>query len=259
MFVKPMNDFSLEIKNLSAGYKKSLVINDFSLTVSSGQIVSLVGSNGSGKSTLLKSISGQIPLLSGDIFINKKNLADFNEAARAKVISLLLSERIRPENMTAFELAAMGRYPHTGRFGFLTENDKKIVEKNLSDLDCLSFKERLFSELSDGQKQRVLIARALCQEPDILLLDEPTAFLDLKYKLKLLTLLQKKVEEGMAVIMAIHEIELARSVSTKMVCMSAEGIKIAEPRQVDSAFIRDLYGITEADFENLSDQCKELI
>ena len=143
----------------------------------------------------------------------------------ARKLSVVLTERVRPEMMTCKEVVATGRYPYTGKFGVLSKEDWKIVDEAVRLVHIEDLAERDFTKTSDGQKQRVMLARALCQQPDILVLDEPTSFLDVRYKLELLAILERMArKKHITVIMSLHEIDLAQKVSDKIICVKGDTI-----------------------------------
>ncbi|MFQ6978378.1 MAG: ABC transporter ATP-binding protein [Oscillibacter sp.] len=176
----------LETKNLSVGYHGKPLIEDVSLCVQRGKIVTLIGPNGSGKSTILKTVIGQLPELSGTVYLDGETMRSRSRNDIARRMAILMTVRVEPELMTCRDVVSSGRYPYTGRLGVLRDEDKKIVEQSLSQVDALAFADAPFSAVSDGQRQRILLARALCQQPQLIVLDEPTSFLDIRYKLELL-------------------------------------------------------------------------
>ena len=187
-----------------------------------GEILTLVGPNGAGKSTILKSITKQLRLLGGRVIIGEKELPKHTYQELSRKMAVVLTERVRPELMTCRDIVATGRYPYTGRLGILGREDEEKVDGAMELVKVKELGSRLFTALSDGQKQRVLLARAICQEPEILVLDEPTSFLDIKYKLELLAVLRKMAKErGITVIMSLHEIDLAGKVSDKVMPVKA--------------------------------------
>ena len=200
--------------------------------------MTLIGPNGSGKSTILKSIVGQLKLIAGVIMLDGQDITSRSRNDIAKRMAILMTERLQPELMSCRDMVSTGRYPYTGRLGLLSEEDKKIVEDALKQVDGMEIADRPFTAISDGQRQRILLARALCQQPEIIILDEPTSFLDIRYKLELLTILKKMVKEkNLAVIMSLHELDLAQRVSDKVVCVSGDKIdRIGPPEEI---FTRD--------------------
>ena len=237
-------DDRIRTEGLSVGYGDTPLIRAISLQVQPGQVVTLIGPNGSGKSTILKSIVGQLRHLAGTILLDGTDMARRSPNEVARRMSILMTERIRPELMTCRDLVSTGRYPYTGRLGLLGPEDRRIVEESLRQVDGLALAERPFSAISDGQRQRILLARALCQQPEVIVLDEPTSFLAIRYKLELLLIIKRLVrEEGLAVLMSLHELDLAERVSDLVVCVAGDRIdRIAPPAEVFTKdYIAQLY------------------
>jgi len=210
----------LSAESLSVGYGKKIILEHLDFALHPGEILTLIGANGAGKSTLLKTVSGQLPPISGAVFLENQKLASVPGKILAKKMALVLTQRIDPELMTCFDVVASGRYPYTGRFGILSETDKSKIREAMRMMSLTELSEREFSQISDGQRQRVMLARAVCQEPEVLLLDEPTSFLDIRHKLELLSLIRRLVrEKQIAVMMSLHELDLAQKVSDRVLCM----------------------------------------
>ena len=175
-----MNDICLRAEGLSVGYNGKPLIREIDLKLRRGEIMTLIGPNGAGKSTVLKSIIRQLKLVCGTVCLDGLDMAAMRERDLARKLSVLMTGHIRPELMTCFDVAATGRYPYTGRLGLLTQEDREKVAQCLELVHAANLADRDFSCISDGQRQRVLLARALCQEPEVLVLDEPTSFLDIR-------------------------------------------------------------------------------
>ena len=207
----------VETKEMTVGYRGVPLIRDIALRVHRGEILTLIGPNGSGKSTILKSLIRQLALIGGTVYLDGKSLQTLPERDLARTMSVLLTEHVRPELMTCWDVAAAGRYPYTGRLGLLSDEDHAKVDEALALVGADELADRDFSCISDGQRQRVLLARAICQEPEVIVLDEPTSFLDIRYKLELLTVLKQLVrEKQVAVILSLHEIDLAQKLSDRL-------------------------------------------
>ena len=205
---------------LSSGYDGKTVIRETDFTVHAGEILVLIGPNGAGKSTLLKSIAGQLRLQAGTLLLCGKDMKQLSPSERARKMSVLLTEKPRGELMTCREVAAAGRYPYTGRMGILTAADLDKVDRVLDRLGASGLAELPFDGISDGQRQRVLLARALCQEPEVLVLDEPASYLDIRYQLELVhTLRSLAMEEKLTVIMSLHELDLVRRCADRIMCV----------------------------------------
>ena len=234
----------LETEKLSVGYDGKPLIRDVCLQVQRGKIVTLIGPNGSGKSTILKTIVGQLSKVSGTVLLEGAPMERCGQKEIAKRMAILMTERIHPELMTCYDVVSTGRYPYTGALGLLGKEDKRIVEESLELVHGRDMADRPFDAISDGQRQRVLLARALCQTPEIIVLDEPTSYLDIRYKLELLTILKTMVrEKNLAVLMSLHELDLAQRVSDTVVCVSGDRIdRMGPPEEIFSNdYIARLY------------------
>ena len=242
------------LKNLAVGYDGVPLIRDMSLEIFPGEIVTLIGPNGAGKSTILKSLSRQLELVRGTVYIGKRELASFSYEESAKKMAVVLTDRMRPELMTCRDIVSTGRYPYTGRLGLLRAEDEQKVQEAMEALQIADIAERAFETISDGQRQRVLLARAICQEPEIILLDEPTSFLDVRHKLSLLSFLRSLAKsKGITVLMSLHEIDLAEKISDRILCVKGETIfRFGTPAECfREETIRELYDIDNGFFDPL--------
>jgi iron complex transport system ATP-binding protein len=204
----------LKIHNLDIGYKKASktyhVQTDLNLSLNEGELICLIGPNGVGKSTLLKTLARIIPELKGEILIQDKNLKSLNQRDFSQNIGVVLTEHIDVPQMKAMDIISMGRYPYTGFWGKLNRGDLAIIETVAKQVGISDLLNRSFDELSDGEKQKVMIAKVLAQETPLMLLDEPTAFLDFPTKSSLLIMLRKLArEQNIGIILSTHDIELA--------------------------------------------------
>ena len=242
----------LETKDLTVGYHGKPLIEDITLHVQRGRIVTLIGPNGSGKSTILKTIIGQLSKVSGTVFLDGKAMEAHSRNEIARRMAILMTARMEPELMTCRDVVGTGRYPYTGKLGILTSEDRAIVERSLVQVGGLDFADRPFANISDGQRQRILLARALCQEPEVIVLDEPTSFLDIRYKLELLTVLKRMVRENdLAVLLSLHELELAERISDTVVCVAGDRIdRIGPPEEIFTrAYIAKLYRMEHGKYD----------
>ena len=225
----------LETKNLSVGYHGKPLIEDVPLCVQRGKIVTLIGPNGSGKSTILKTVIGQLPELSGTVYLDGETMRSRSRNDIARRMAILMTARVEPELMTCRDVVSSGRYPYTGRLGVLRDEDKKIVEQSLSQVDALAFADAPFSAVSDGQRQRILLARALCQQPQLIVLDEPTAMLDPAGRREVIDTATKLCrEQGITVVLITHHME--ECVGADRVIVLSNGAIVADgaPKQVFS-------------------------
>lgn len=245
---------------LTVGYNGKPLIKDIEMKLNRGEILTLIGPNGAGKSTILKSITRQLKTISGAVYLDKEKMNKMTDREVSRKLSVVLTDRMRPELMTCEDVVSAGRYPYTGTLGILSAKDKEKVRSAMEMVHAWDLKDRDFTAISDGQRQRILLARAICQEPEIIILDEPTSFLDIRHKLELLTILKKMVlEQKVAVVMSLHELDLAQKISDKVICVHGEYIeRYGSPEEIfTSDYIRQLYGITKGSY-NANFGCIEL-
>ena len=215
---------------MCVGYDGKPLIKDIEINLPRGEILTLIGPNGAGKSTVLKSIAGQLRLLGGKVYLEQNNLAEMKSCR---------------------DVVATGRYPYTGWFGVLSKEDERIVDEVMELTHITDICGQEFERISDGQRQRVMLARAICQEPEIVILDEPTSYLDIRYKLEFLSILQEMREKkGLTVIMSLHELELAKIISDKILCLRGEyAERFGTPEEIFKAdFMEQLFGMNESSF-----------
>ena len=224
----------LYTQDLSVGYDGKVLIHDINIAVERGKILTLIGPNGAGKSTILKSITRHLAKLRGTVYIGGKEIYSWRPKEMAQQVAVVLTDRIRPELMTCGEVVAMGRYPYTNALGKLTDRDKVAVRRALEQVHALELEDRDFTALSDGQRQRIMLARAICQEPEVIVLDEPTAFLDIRHKIELLDILRAMAQEAhTTVVMSLHEIDLAAKISDYLICVKGDTIaKFGPPDEI---------------------------
>lgn len=244
----------LRLDSLTVGYNGVPLISDITLSLARGEILTLIGPNGAGKSTILKSIARQLAAISGTVYLDGRNMRALGGKETAKKLAVVLTERVRPELMTCFEFVSAGRYPYTGGFGALTPRDREAVRSAMEKVNALDIAGKDISRISDGQRQRILLARAICQEPEVIVLDEPTSFLDLRHKIELLGILADMAKNGgISVVMSLHEIDLAERVSDKIVCVKGDRIAAyGTPREIfTDGTVKELYGIESGSFNAL--------
>lgn len=214
---------SLEVIDMSIGYKDRCVQRSLSFHIIPGEFVTLIGSNGVGKSTLLKTIAGILPPLHGQVIYGDKDLLTLPNKERSKYLSLILTQDITQPHLSVYELITLGRYPYTSFFGTLTDNDKDIINDTINLLNLQQYIDRPFVSLSDGEKQQVLLAMCLVQQTPIILLDEPTAHLDLPNRIKTFQRLYTIAhEQHKIIILSTHELSLAIRYATKLLVLSGK-------------------------------------
>ncbi len=206
---------NIKLEKLAVGYLQPgeapfEVLKEVNLTASSGEMVALIGSNGIGKSTLLRTLAGFQPWFSGDIKIEGRSLGDFNPKEAARIISFVSTETIRVPNLSVFDLVAYGRFPYTNWIGMLSGNDKDIVSDAIQKVGLHGFENRSVLQISDGERQRAMIARALAQDTPVIVLDEPTAYLDVSNKYEIFHLLQNLAfNKNKTVVLSTHDLNIA--------------------------------------------------
>ena len=244
----------ISMDNLAVGYNGKAIIRDICIDIGKGEIVTLIGPNGAGKSTILKSITRQLSLIGGKVWFAEKDLHKMTSKDVSTKMAVVLTERLKAELMTCYDIVASGRYPYTGKLGLLTEEDERMVDEAMAAVNATELGPRDFNAISDGQKQRVLLARAICQDPEIIVLDEPTSFLDVRYKLELLSILRNMAKKkGITVVMSLHEIDLAEKISDKIICVKGDRIyRYGSPEDIfEEQAIRELYSIDNGFFDPL--------
>lgn len=248
----------IKTEKLSVGYDKKIVLDNINIDLNKGEILSLIGPNGAGKTTFIKSIITQLKPLGGTVFMENADVFSLNPNKLAKSMAVVLTNKLQTELMTVRDVVATGRYPYTGKFGILSDEDEKKVSDAINLAGIKELEGCDFTQISDGQKQRVMLSRALAQEPEIIVLDEPTSFLDIKYKIEFLSLLKSLAKEkSLTVIMSLHEVELAGCVSDKVACFKNNKLdKIGFVSEIFAGdYLYELYDINKnnvnKDFSNI--------
>lgn len=247
-------------EHLDVGYQNKALIRDIALTLKQGKILTLIGPNGVGKSTILKSITRQLALVSGCVYLEGKAMQEYGGQEFARKVAVVMTGRLQSEWMSCYEVVATGRYPYTGRMGILGKEDKEKVEQALALVQAQDLAKQDFTRISDGQRQRIMLARAICQEPEIIVLDEPTSYLDIRHKLELMTLLKDMVvHKQVAVMMSLHELDLAQRISDYVMCVRDNHIdRYGTPEAVFTQdYMEKLYGMTRGSY-NARFGCLEL-
>ena len=224
----------LRIQNLSVSYGTRRILHDVSFDVQNGETLALIGPNGAGKSTLIRAVSGVIPIISGHVRTNGDDLDSLSTLQRARYVATVPQAVSMPPAYTVWETVLFGRTPYLGFLGQPSAKDEEIARQSLVRVSALPLAERRVGELSGGEQQRVLLARALCQSTPILLLDEPTAHLDLQYQVSLLELVHELAhKDNLAVLIALHDLNLAAHYADRVALMVAGKIKaMGTPQEV---------------------------
>lgn len=218
-------DYFFSTQALTVGYNGRPVVRDITVRLAKGRILTLIGPNGGGKSTILKTILRQLDALGGVVLLGDKSTDTLSQKALAQSLSIVLTQRMKTERMTSRDVVETGRYPYTGPLGILSPRDHQAVDEAMTLTHTTALANRDFMQLSDGQRQRVLLARAIAQEPEVLVLDEPTSYLDVRYKLELLSLLRTLTrQKKLAVILSLHELDLAQRISDDVLCVKGETV-----------------------------------
>lgn len=230
----------IQTDNLTIGYhsknRQHIVRENLFLQVHAKDLIALIGSNGCGKSTLLRTMAGlQVPI-SGDVFIRNENIRKKNIHEKAKIISLVLTDPVKANGLTVGNLIAMGRFPHTNWLGKLQQEDKSKIEEAIELIGLNGYENRFLTELSDGEKQRVMIAKALVQDTPVIFLDEPTAHLDVNNRVEILSLLKKICEQtSKAILFSTHELDLALKLANRIWLMdNKKGVYDKSPDEIIS-------------------------
>lgn len=230
-----MKQSTIKIESLSTGYRNkknvTVVAHDINATILGGELTCLLGPNGAGKSTLLRTLSAFLPPVKGDISIMGRNLRDYTDKELAKTIGVVLTEKTDLRNMTVYDLIGLGRSPYTGFWGTLHEDDRRVVDEAIEMVGIGPLKDRMIQTLSDGERQKVMIAKALAQQTPVIFLDEPTAFLDFPSKVEIMQLLHVLSRTtGKTIFLSTHDLELALQIADTIWLMDRDkGVVIGTP------------------------------
>ncbi len=229
---------SVQLTNLSTGYRDKkgtrLISQGLNLSIQQGEFVALLGTNGCGKSTLLRTIAGLQESFQGKVFINETDTQNLSSKEKARLLSLVLTDKVLTNYFLVEDIVSIGRYPHIGSLGILSDRDKAIVQKSLKQCKLEHYKARAYSDLSDGEKQRVMLARALAQDTPLMMLDEPTAHLDLPSRVELMKMLRELAKETKkAILLSTHELDLALQWCDTIWLMNQDGsLKVGAPEDL---------------------------
>lgn len=227
----------ISLSQLSVGYSLSQpVISDINLELKSGQLACLIGENGIGKSTLLKTLTGFLPKLNGSLLLDNRDIESFSQRELARQVSIVLTQKPDVQNLTIEEIIGLGRSPYTGFFGRLRAEDRKVVDDAIATMGIEKLRGRMIQTLSDGERQKVMIAKALAQETPVILLDEPTAFLDFPSKAETFQSLQRMAHErDKLILLSTHDLELAVRFSDSLLEVKAGTLKAVSAAEVKAS------------------------
>lgn len=237
---------AISVNNLSVAYEENLIIDNMNLIIPKGEISVIIGANGCGKSTLLKTIARVIKAKSGEVFINGKNIKSQKEKYLATQVAFLPQGPVCPSGITVKELVSFGRFPHQKLIGGLNLHDKEIVDWAIEETGLKEFADREIENLSGGQRQRAWIAMTLAQETDIIMLDEPTTYLDMSYQLEVLQVLEKlNKQKNITIVMVLHELNNACRFASNIIALKkGEIICQGMPKEaITKENLREIYGI----------------
>jgi iron complex transport system ATP-binding protein len=231
---QPIN---ITVSDLSVGYKKGkrfvAIKEGINVSAHSGELIALIGSNGIGKSTLLRTLTGFQKALGGEILLNDRKLSSFPIKELARVLSFVSTEAIRVQNLRVWELLSMGRYPYTNLIGTLTEVDNKIIKRAIQQVGLTGYEDRMIDQISDGERQRAMIARTLVQDTPLIILDEPTAFLDIRNRYEIIHLLHNFVKnENKTVLFSTHDLNISTSEVDKIWLMLDDKVVEGAPEDL---------------------------
>ena len=236
----------IELRNISIGYDSLTLLDDASVSIAAGEIAALIGRNGAGKSTLLRTVAGLGKPLKGEIMIGGKPLQKMSVQEMSERVAMVTTERVRIANLRCRDVVALGRAPYTNWIGRMQREDAVIVERSLAQVGMSDYADRTMDRMSDGECQRIMIARALAQQTPVILLDEPTSFLDLPNRYEICTLLRELAhDEGKTILYSTHELDIALSL--------CDSVVIADPPQLHrlpagevrgSALLESVFGRT---------------
>jgi iron complex transport system ATP-binding protein len=249
----PLQESILTCNNLTIGYKNKAVLTDVNLAFAPGHFISLLGPNGAGKTTLLRTLSRHLTPLSGHIALQGRKLSDISAIDLARCMAVVLTDKVSPPLFSVYEFVALGRYPHTDFLGRLDEADHRAVQNAISAVHADELAHRTFTDLSDGERQKALVARALAQQPQLLLLDEPTVHLDLKHRMEVMTILRNLCRsQKITVVASLHDVDVAAKVSDRVALIKAGQVAGWGPPETVLAgkAVADLYDFNGAQFCN---------
>jgi iron complex transport system ATP-binding protein len=224
---------TITTKNLSIGYRKETIMSGINCELHSGEMTCLIGSNGVGKSTLLRTLAGFQPPIDGEISILDRKISDFSSEELSKTIGIVLTDKPDIKEMTVEEIVSMGRTPYTNFWGTISHEDAQIIENSMAEIGITDLRKKHFSKLSDGEKQKTMIAKTIAQQTPIILLDEPTAFLDYPSKIETMKLLKTLAHnDNKTILLSTHDLELALQITDKLWLMIDNKIYTGTPQEL---------------------------
>ena len=247
-----MNDFKLEIKNLSYKIRNKNILENINFKIEEGEIIGIIGANGSGKTSLLKCLNGINEINTGEIYLNNKNIKDYSSKELARNISFMNQNTNIDFDFPCIDIVVLGRYPYLKRFQEYSDEDIKKAEFYMKKTNTLEFKNRIITELSGGEKQRVLFAKTLTQESNLILLDEPTASLDMKYEEEIFSLISELKSQNKSIVVVIHNLRLALKYCTRLILLFNGNI-IADdiPKNViTEENLKNIFGVNTKVYKN---------
>ena len=233
----------IRFQSLSLGYGSRILIDSLSATIKSGELTALVGRNGTGKSTLLRAITGLGERIGGDILLGDKSIDSLSTAELATMVAFVTTDKVRIANLRCRDVVALGRAPYTNWIGRMQEQDEEIVMRSMKLVGMSDYADKTMDRMSDGECQRIMIARALAQQTPIILLDEPTAFLDMPNRYELCTLLQRLAhEEQKCILFSTHELDIALALCDSIALISPPQLHLLPTEEmVKSGYIEKLF------------------
>ena len=244
----------LSAENLTIGYGNKIVKEDILFSLDRGEILALLGPNGCGKSTLLATLAGRIPALSGNVLLEGDSLSRLSVRERAKRAALVTTKRDVKARLTVRDVVLLGRYPYMDGLLREREEDREACDRAMELTGISGLSESFADCLSDGQLQRVMLARALCQDTPLILLDEPFSFLDLHFRIRLLDILHRAAkEEQRTLVVALHDLKEAVLMADRVLCFTGEGVKLLEDpkKELTEEMVRDMYDLQGSDYDGL--------
>ena len=228
-----MQQTILQIRHLSTGYGRHVIGHELNASLGAGTLCALLAPNGAGKSTLLRTLAGFIQPLAGQVRWMNRNMVDISPSQLAQMVSVVLTQRQQADALTVREVVEMGRIPYASYWHRCTDEDHRFVERAMKLTSIQALQRRMVDTLSDGERQRVFIAKSLAQDTPVILLDEPTAFLDFPSKVRMLRLLGRLAhEEGKAILLSTHDVELALHMADRLWLLHTDGITTGTPQEL---------------------------